>query len=187
MRIIRCTIFFLIVIFFKDVSSKNENARFSLGAGIYNFMENGKSRCRNPIVDGTCTTADLEAHKSASIAYNLEYFSKKKVLKYINPFIGFLGTTQEAYYSYFGLSGDLYFLKCKCIVITPSLAAGWYLDGEDIKLGNRVQFRSGGDITYKFRNKVRIGLGIFHISNANLGDENPGSEQIIFKYQIPLK
>tara|TARA_X000000950_G_scaffold89915_1_gene113213 strand:+ start:34662 stop:35225 length:564 start_codon:yes stop_codon:yes gene_type:complete len=187
MRFVHYTTFFLISLFFTDVFSKNKNARFSIGTGIYNFMENGKSRCKNPLIDGTCTTADLEEHKSASIAYNLEYFTKKKVLKYINPFLGFLGTTDSAYYGYFGLSGDLFFLRCKCIVITPSLAAGWYLDGEDIKLGNRIQFKSGGDITYKFKNQVRVGLGIFHISNANLGDENPGSEQIIFKYQIPLK
>ena len=53
-------------------------------------------------------------------------------------------------------------------------------------MGHTIQFRSGGDITYRFKNNVRIGLGIFHISNAGLGYRNPGSEQIILKYQIPI-
>ena len=54
-------------------------------------------------------------------------------------------------------------------------------------MGNTIEFRSGGDFMYRFRNNVRVGVGVFHISNAGLGYRNPGSEQIIFKYQIPFK
>ena len=35
-------------------------------------------------------------------------------------------------------------------------------------------------------NNVRVGVGVYHISNAGLGKENPGSESIILKYQIPF-
>ena len=44
-----------------------------------------------------------------------------------------------------------------------------------------VQFRSGGDIYYKFRNNVSVGVGVYHISNAGLGEQNPGAEQAYFK------
>ena len=60
------------------------------------------------------------------------------------------------------------------------------MDGDEIKMYNRIEFMSGGDISYRFRNDVRVGVGIYHISNAGLGKENPGSESIIFKYQIPF-
>ena len=60
------------------------------------------------------------------------------------------------------------------------------IDGNEIKLGNRVQFRSGGDIYYRFKNNVRVGVGFYHISNAGLGEQNPGAEQAILKYQIPF-
>ena len=178
----------LIICWFINISeAKDKKGRISVGTGIYNFMENGDYICRgsagcDPASGGT----DAVAYKNSSFAYNIEIFSSRNIFKYIKPFMGFMGTTDNASYSYFGLSGDLFFLNCKCLVITPSLAAGWYVDGDEIKLGHHVEFRSGGDITYKFKNDVRVGVGIFHLSNAMLGDRNPGSEQAIFKYQVPF-
>ena len=173
--------------FISTLEAKEKKGRISMGTGIYNFMENGDYVCRgiagcDPASGGT----DAVAYKNSSFAYNIEIFSSRNIFKYIKPFMGFMGTTDNASYSYFGLSGDLFFLNCKCLVITPSLAAGWYVDGDEIKLGHHVEFRSGGDITYKFKNDVRVGVGIFHLSNAMLGDRNPGSEQAIFKYQVPF-
>ena len=180
-----------IIIFLPTIAiSSSKHARFSVGAGIYNFMENGYSICR--VSRGGCASSsnaqhNLENFQKRSLAYNVEYFPRINFLKYLKPLTGFLGTGDNAMYSYIGLSGDLFFGKCKCFVVTPSLAAGWYIDGDEIRLGHKVEFRSGGDITYKFKNNVRVGVGIFHLSNANLGDRNPGSEQFIFKYQIPLR
>ena len=173
--------------FISTSEAKEKKGRISMGTGIYNFMENGDYVCRgsagcDPASGGT----EAVAYKNSSFAYNIEIFSSRNIFKYIKPFMGFMGTTDNASYSYFGLSGDLFFLNCKCLVITPSLAAGWYVDGDEIKLGHHVEFRSGGDITYKFKNDVRVGVGIFHLSNAMLGDRNPGSEQAIFKYQVPF-
>lgn len=165
--------FFLIILLLIPVdrlASKDQNPKLSIGSGIYNFLEHGS-----------------EPFNSSSTGYNVELFSGRKYFNFLKPLIGFLGTTESAYYGYFGLSSDLYFSKCKCVVLTPSLAVGTYSDGDDIRLGHTIEFRSGGDITYRFRNNVRVGLGIFHISNAGLGYKNPGSEQIIFKYQIPLR
>lgn len=179
---------FFLIISPEILYAKKKQARLSIGAGIYNFMENGYTICR--VKAGGCAgskVVNLEEFKKRSFAYNIEYFTSKNIFKYIKPFVGFLGTTEKAYYSYFGLSGDLYFGNCKCLVVTPSLAAGYYIDGNEIRLGNAVEFRSGGDVTYKFKNNVRIGFGIFHLSNANLGSRNPGSEQFILKYQIPIK
>ena len=44
----------------------------------------------------------------------------------------------------------------------------------------------GIDIFYRFRNNARVGVGIFHISNADSGYRNPGSETLVLKYQIPF-
>ena len=179
---------FLLIVCPDFLNAKTKHARLSFGAGIYNFMENGYKICR--VKAGGCAgskVVNLEEFKKRSFAYNIEYFTSRNIFKYIKPFIGFLGTTEKAYYGYFGLSGDLFFGNCKCLVVTPSLAAGYYVDGSEIRLGHAVEFRSGGDITYKFKNDVRIGFGVFHLSNANLGTRNPGSEQFIFKYQIPIK
>ena len=149
--------------------AKDNKSRLSVGGGIYNFMKHGS-----------------DGFNQSSLAYNVELFSGKKMAKFIKPFIGFLGTDESAYYGYFGLSADLYFFSCKCFVLTPSLAAGAYEDGDQIRLGHTIEFRSGADLMYRFRNNVRVGVGVFHISNAGLGYRNPGSEQVIFKYQIPF-
>ena len=177
------TFLFCLIFYFSPISAKDTNSRLSLGAGIYNFMENGWRTCIKT-ADKACD--GFLNYKYRSYGYNIEYFDPRKIFYFIKPFVGFLGTSRNSFYSYFGLSSDLYFAKCKCLVITPSLAVGYHTSGTDVKLGHGVEFRSGGDITYRFRNNVRVGFGIFHMSNANLGDSNPGSEQIIFKYQIPI-
>ena len=124
--------------------------------------------------------------KLVSAFTTLEIQNRSTTLNFLKPFAGFLGTDDSQFYGYGGLSSDLYFLRCKCFVVTPSLAFGFYDDGEGIRMGHLVEFRSGGDFTYRFKNNVRLGLGIFHISNAGMGYRNPGTEQIIFKYQIPI-
>ena len=163
-------IIMLLLSFFSDNSIARDNKnRIAVGGGIYNFMKHGSDN-----------------FNQSSIAYNFEYFSKKKAFGFIKPLLGFLGTTENAFYGYFGLSTDLYFFDCKCFLLSPSLAVGGYEDGDQIRLGHTLEFRSGGDISYRFRNDVRVGVGLYHISNAGLGKENPGTESILFKYQIPF-
>ncbi len=181
-------IFFILMLSFFEIGAFENKGRFSVGGGIHNYMKNGFDRCENP--RGGCNgpsggTAPV-SYKDSSTVYSIEYFFSKRVIKILKPFVGFNGTDKDAYYGYFGFSVDLYFLNCKCFIITPTLAAGWYIDGDEIKLGNRVQFRRGGDIYYRFKNNVRLGVGLYHISNAGLGDSNPGAEQAILKYQIPF-
>ncbi len=169
-KILKLKVLLLALLFpISDLMAKDNKNRLSAGGGIYNFMKHGS-----------------DGYNQDSVAYNVEIFSGRKALGFVKPFIGFLGTDESAYYAYFGLSADLYFARCKCIVLTPSLAVGAYEDGDQIRLGNTIEFRSGADLTYRFRNNVRVGVGVFHISNAGLGYRNPGSEQIIFKYQIPF-
>ena len=60
-----------------------------------------------------------------------------------------------------------------------------YEDGDGKKLGNNLEFRTTLEISYELKNKNRIGLSIGHISNANIGDKNPGAEIISLSYQIP--
>ena len=140
---------FSIIIFlmtsFSNALSNEQPARLALGLGIFNFMENGSVRCERPEnggCDATSGGASLASYEKSSIVYNLEYYFSNKVFNYIQPSVGFLGTTENAQYGYFGLSLDLFFGNCKCFLLTPGLAAGWYIDGDDIKMGSRIQFKS---------------------------------------------
>ena len=164
--------FFLVLIalfLYKQTWSYDNQPRIALGGGIYNFMEHGS-----------------EGFNDSSSMYNFEFFLPKGKKSFIRPLIGFLGTDQSAYYAYFGLTTDLYFFECKCILLSPSLAAGYYEDGDQIRMGHALEFKSGAELSYKFKNNVRVGVGAFHISNAGIGYRNPGSEQVVFKYHIPF-
>ena len=69
---------------------------------------------------------------------------------------------------------------------TPSFAFGYYDDGEGKKLGHNLEFRTTIEISYNLKNNNRIGFSLGHISNANIGDKNPGVEIISLSYQVPF-
>jgi hypothetical protein len=115
--------------------------------------------------------------------FGIEYRSNYKPL-YLHPFIGAFGTSDSAFYGYFGLGLDLFFGRR--IVITPNTAVGYFEKGSGKELGNRVEFRSGVEIAYRFDDKSRLGVAIHHLSNASLGDRNPGVENLIVTYALPL-
>ncbi len=108
----------------------------------------------------------------------------KRLFWRIHPFVGLMGTSDSAVYGYAGLALD-WFLG-KSWVITPSFAAGAYRDGDGKDLGHAVEFRSMLEVAYRFQNNHRLGLSIYHLSNASLGDSNPGTEVLSLGYSIPF-
>ena len=58
--------------------------------------------------------------------------------------------------------------------------------GADTDLGNDAEFYSQLRLEYKLENGAKIGLGIGHISNADIGDHNPGAETAYLNYNISL-
>ena len=54
-------------------------------------------------------------------------------------------------------------------------------------MGNTIEFRTTLEVSYQLKNKNRLGLSFGHISNANIGDKNPGVEIISLSYQIPFE
>ena len=77
--------FFIIILFFSFVNNmsfaKDNKNRIALGGGIYNFMKHGS-----------------DDFNQSSIAYNFEYFSKKKAFGFVKPVLGFLGRTEIPFY-----------------------------------------------------------------------------------------
>ena len=110
---------------------------------------------------------------------------------YLKPFVGLETTTDSAVYILGGIYlednlGTLFVGEDSNFVFTPSFGAGFYDDGDGKKLGNDIQFRTTFEFSYELKNKNRIGISYGHISNANLGDKNPGVEILSFSYQIPF-
>jgi len=109
---------------------------------------------------------------------------------FLKPFFGLELTNDSASYFLTGIYvednlGQLVDGEKSKYYFTPSFGVGIYDDGSGKKLGNEIQFRTSLEVSYELKNKNRIGISFSHISNANLGDKNPGVEILSFSYHIP--
>ena len=110
---------------------------------------------------------------------------------YLKPFAGIEVTTDSARYVLGGIYlednlGKLLTGNQNKWNFTPSFGLGYYDDGDGKKLGNKLEFRTTIEISYQLKNDDRIGISLGHISNANIGNKNPGVEIISLSYQKPF-
>jgi len=124
---------------------------------------------------------DINDNQDA-VEFRAEWRFKKLFWK-IHPFVGLMGTTDKAVYGYGGIALDW---KLGKFVLTPSFAAGAYTDGDGKDLGHTIEFRSALEVAYQFENRHRLGLIFYHLSNASIGDTNPGTEVLSLGYSIPF-
>ena len=110
---------------------------------------------------------------------------------YLKPFLGIEATTDSAFYFLGGIYlednlGKLLTGNENKWNFTPSFGLGYYDDGNGKKLGNKLEFRTTLELSYQLNNNDRIGFSLGHISNANIGNKNPGAEIISLSYQKPF-
>ena len=110
---------------------------------------------------------------------------------YLKPFAGIELTSDSAFYLISGIYledniGDLLKGEDNSWNFTPSFGVGYYDDGNGKKLGNKIEFRTTLEISYQLNNDDRIGFSLGHISNANIGNKNPGAEIVSLSYQKPF-
>jgi hypothetical protein len=133
----------------------------TFGAGAFDFLE-----------------SDTRAAQ-----FELQYRPELKLWLF-QPMVGASVTSDGAAYAYAGLSLDIFFGNR--IVVRPSLAAGLYHQGNGKDLGSVIEFRSAGEIAWRFDDRSRLGLEISHRSNAGLDSHNPGEETLMLFYHLPL-
>lgn len=126
---------------------------------------------------------DINRQVDEATSFRAEYRSDKKIWIF-KPFVGAMGTTDSAFYGFGGVLVDIYFGRR--IALTPSFAAGYYKDGNGRELGHEIEFRSSIELSYRFDNRSRLGLAFYHLSNAGIGNNNPGTEVLSLVYSIPL-
>ncbi len=114
----------------------------------------------------------------------LEYRSGTRIWVF-KPFAGVMGTSDGGAYGYAGVLLDLFYSRR--IVATLSFAPGVYTEGDGKDLGHGLEFRSQLEIAYRFDDRARLGLSISHMSNASIGDKNPGSESLMLTYALPIR
>lgn len=100
-----------------------------------------------------------------------------------HPMAGGMVTHKGSCNLYAGFSFDL--PLGNRLVLRPSFAPGYYNKGGGKDLGDPLEFRSGIEVGWRFSNGTQLGLELNHISNASLGDHNPGANSLMVMVAIP--
>ena len=109
---------------------------------------------------------------------------QEEPLYFIKPFIGIEATSDSAIY---GLGGFYVEEKIgKNFFLTPNIGAGLYHRGDGKDLGSEIEFRSTIELSYQLKTGKRVGVSLGHISNASIGNKNPGTEILSLSYQTPF-
>ena len=98
------------------------------------------------------------------------------------PVVGFLVTDDNAKYGYAGVRLD-YKLANNLVLISPSFTPGVYGKGDGKDLGHSVEFKTQVRAALNLSPMSNIGISYSHISNASLGDKNPGANNYSISFQ----
>jgi lipid A 3-O-deacylase len=126
---------------------------------------------------------DWNRQKNEAAEFRLEYRGAEKYWIF-KPLGGVMATSDKGLYVFAGVGIDVFLGRR--VVITPSFAPGYYRKGDGLDLGHELEFRSHLEIAYRFDNRSRLGVAVSHMSNASIGDTNPGTEAAMVYYSIPI-
>ena len=97
----------------------------------------------------------------------------------MQPVTGAFITADNAGYVYTGFQIPN---KSGALTFTPSFTPGLYSEGDGKDLGHVIEFKTEIQITYEISNNSEIGMSYNHISNASLGDKNPGANSYMINF-----
>jgi hypothetical protein len=122
-----------------------------------------------------------EAKRSQIIGFQHqnENLIRESFLGTLSPVTGALITQDSATYFYTGVQA---MYKVGNINITPSFTPGIYNQGDGKDLGHALEFKSEVQLSLDLPKESQFGFSYNHISNASLGDKNPGANSYMFNF-----
>jgi len=115
--------------------------------------------------------------------FGIEYrFAPMESAYKVIPVVGLTVNSDGGYWLHTGIRYDHHLSENW--LLTPHFAIAAYEDGAGKDLGHAIEFRTGLEVAYKIDESSHLGLGIYHLSNAGLGDKNPGEESVILSYSF---
>lgn len=120
-----------------------------------------------------------------AVDFRLEYRWGQPFFWHLKPWAGAEVTSDTSVWAGGGVLLDLN--VADRLWITPSFGAGLYDEGDsDLDLGHPIEFRLQIEASYEFNNQNRVGVAFSHLSNADLDDNNPGSEILSLYWHLPI-
>ena len=113
------------------------------------------------------------------IQHQNESLIRDSFLGTLSPVTGFMITADSATYAYTGVQAQY---KIGKLNIIPSFTPGLYGAGDGKDLGHMVEFKSEVQLSLDIFSNSELGFSYNHISNASLGDKNPGANSYMFNF-----
>ena len=144
-----------------EINIVEKNTEFNIYSGIFDFSDDGK--------------------RSALIGFQHqnENLNRDTFLGNLSPITGFMITADSAGYIYTGIQAQY---KVGALNIVPSFTPGLYHEGNGKDLGHLLEFKSEIQLSLDLSKTSELGLSYNHISNASLGDKNPGANSYMFNF-----
>ena len=113
------------------------------------------------------------------IQHQNESLFRESFLGTISPITGFMTTADQAKYAYTGIQAHY---KIGALNIIPSFTPGLYGEGDGKDLGHIIEFKSELQLSLDLFSNSELGFSYNHLSNASIGDKNPGANSYMFNF-----
>ena len=157
-------LFFLLFVFSvnaEELKNYEKNTEFNVYSGMFDFSDDGK---RSSLI---------------GIQHQNENLNRDTFLGNLSPITGVLITSDNAGYVYTGVQAQY---KIGILNITPSFTPGLYHEGDGKDLGHMLEFKSEVQLSLDLSKNTELGFSYNHLSNASLGDKNPGANSYMFNF-----
>ena len=156
---------FIIVLFVFISSANAENNsssnKWNFYTGMFDFSDDGKKS------------------NLFGIQHINENLYRESFLGKLQPVTGAFITADNAGYIYTGFQIPY---EVGSLKITPSFAPGLYSEGDGKDLGHIIEFKSELQISINLTSDSEIGISYNHLSNASIGNKNPGANSYIINF-----
>ena len=126
---------------------------------------------------------DFSDHKQAAVLFGFQHqnedLNRDTLIGNISPITGGFVTENSAAYIYTGFEWNI---DMGALTFTPSFAPGLYHEGDGKDLGHVIEFKSEVQFSYELSKNSKIGFSYNHLSNASIGDKNPGANSYMFNF-----
>ena len=126
---------------------------------------------------------DFSDDKQAALLFGFQHqnesLERDTFLGNISPITGGFVTENSAAYIYTGIEWNF---DMGSLEFTPSFAPGLYHKGDGKDLGHVLEFKTEVQFSYTVSDATSFGVSYNHVSNASLGDKNPGANSYMFNF-----
>ena len=126
---------------------------------------------------------DFSDDKQAALLFGFQHqnesLERDTFLGNISPITGGFITENSAVYVYSGIEWNF---DMGSFAFTPSFAPGLYHKGDGKDLGHVLEFKTEVQLSYISSEDTSFGVSYNHVSNASLGDKNPGANSYMLNF-----